>query len=96
MSTVWSKIAHTDRNNHHRSNISFGIPESWPQIGEDVNMVTDLENPKKEKVLHFGQATGTPFTVPPLSIEVDWAANFITSESILEGNCTNKEINAFT
>eukprot|EP00957_Ditylum_brightwellii_P203959 15336934-Ditylum_brightwellii.AAC.1 len=45
---------------------------------------------------HFGQASGTPFTIPPLSIEVDWAANSITSELILEGKYTNKEINALT
>eukprot|EP00957_Ditylum_brightwellii_P093913 7152182-Ditylum_brightwellii.AAC.1 len=46
--------------------------------------------------LHFGQARGTSFTIPPLSIEVDWAENSITSELILEGNFTNKEINALT
>eukprot|EP00957_Ditylum_brightwellii_P069636 5288854-Ditylum_brightwellii.AAC.1 len=25
--------------------------------------------------LHFGQAKGTPFTIPPLEEEFDWAAN---------------------
>eukprot|EP00957_Ditylum_brightwellii_P080229 6102239-Ditylum_brightwellii.AAC.1 len=98
MSTVWSKIAHMHKNNQHSSITSLKIPESWPQIGDSINTVTNLENPKKAKSwqfietpqkithylkiwtrLHFGQARGTPFTNPLLSIEVDWAANSITS-----------------
>eukprot|EP00957_Ditylum_brightwellii_P006885 520864-Ditylum_brightwellii.AAC.1 len=39
--------------------------------------------------LHFGQAHDTPFTVPPLSVEVKWAANSITSKLILEGDYSN-------
>eukprot|EP00957_Ditylum_brightwellii_P151918 11568757-Ditylum_brightwellii.AAC.1 len=46
--------------------------------------------------LHFGQTRGTPFTIPPLSIEVDWVANAITSELIVEGPYTNEEIDALT
>eukprot|EP00957_Ditylum_brightwellii_P091753 6986677-Ditylum_brightwellii.AAC.1 len=34
--------------------------------------------------LHFGQAKGTPFTVPPLAEEVDWAANSRHSKLVLE------------
>eukprot|EP00957_Ditylum_brightwellii_P036539 2767859-Ditylum_brightwellii.AAC.1 len=115
MSTVWSKIAHIHRNNHHSSITSLMIPESWPQIRDIVNVVTELENHKKAKVwrlieiphkithylttcnrLNFGQARGTPSTILPLSIEVDWATNSITSELILEGNYMNKDINALT
>jgi hypothetical protein len=33
-----------------------------------------------------------PFTVPPLSIKVDWAANSITLEMVLEGKCSNSEL----
>eukprot|EP00957_Ditylum_brightwellii_P090939 6925115-Ditylum_brightwellii.AAC.1 len=84
MSTVWSKIAHIYRKKHQGFITSLRIPESWPQIGEDINMAMDLENPKKAKVwtlietlhkiahylklcnrIHFGQARGTPFTIPP-------------------------------
>eukprot|EP00957_Ditylum_brightwellii_P050395 3821547-Ditylum_brightwellii.AAC.1 len=102
MSTLLKKIAHTHRNNHQGSITSLKIPESWPQIGEDINTVINIENLKKVKAwrliktlhkiahylelcnrLHFGQARGTPFMVPPLSIEVDWAANSIMSELIL-------------
>eukprot|EP00957_Ditylum_brightwellii_P127097 9689790-Ditylum_brightwellii.AAC.1 len=49
MSTVWKKIANTHRNNHQGSITSIRIPESWPQIGEDINTVTNPENPKKVK-----------------------------------------------
>eukprot|EP00957_Ditylum_brightwellii_P100585 7666838-Ditylum_brightwellii.AAC.1 len=42
--------------------------------------------------LHFEQAQGPPFTVPPLSMEVDWGANSVMSELILEGNYTNEEL----
>eukprot|EP00957_Ditylum_brightwellii_P035450 2687764-Ditylum_brightwellii.AAC.3 len=50
MPTVLSEIAHTHRNNHHRSITFLRIPKSWPQIVEDINTVMDLENPKKVKV----------------------------------------------
>eukprot|EP00957_Ditylum_brightwellii_P186973 14239238-Ditylum_brightwellii.AAC.1 len=113
ISTVWSKIAHTYKKNQHSSITSLKIPESWPQIGDEINTVTNLDNPKKAKVwqlietpqeiahylniwnrLHFVQARGTSFTIPPLSIEVDWSVNSIMSELILEGNYTNEEIDA--
>eukprot|EP00957_Ditylum_brightwellii_P114097 8698952-Ditylum_brightwellii.AAC.1 len=45
-----------------------------------------------ENKLHFGQAQGTPFTVLSFSVEVDWGANSVTSELILEGNYTNAEL----
>jgi len=38
---------------------------------------------------HFGQAQGTPFTEPPLSEQIDWAATTATSESILSGTYTS-------
>eukprot|EP00957_Ditylum_brightwellii_P050848 3856007-Ditylum_brightwellii.AAC.1 len=34
--------------------------------------------------LHFGQAKSTPFTVPPLGEEFDWAANSRYSKMVLE------------
>eukprot|EP00957_Ditylum_brightwellii_P101695 7750037-Ditylum_brightwellii.AAC.1 len=42
--------------------------------------------------LHFGQAQGTPFTMPPLSVKFDWAASSVTSELVLEGNYFISEI----
>ena len=37
---------------------------------------------------HFGQAHGTPFTIPPLSEWVDWTATSPASEAILIGTFT--------
>ena len=42
--------------------------------------------------LHFGQAEGTPFTVPPLRELVDWEASTKTSDLILEGDYSSEEI----
>eukprot|EP00957_Ditylum_brightwellii_P207545 15353454-Ditylum_brightwellii.AAC.1 len=41
---------------------------------------------------HFGQAHGTPFTVPPLSQIFDWAANSAISKLVLKGECSNEEL----
>jgi hypothetical protein len=35
--------------------------------------------------LHFGQAEGTPFTVPPLNRDIDWAASSASAAAILAG-----------
>ena len=35
---------------------------------------------------HFGQAQGTPLTIPPLSTELDWSASSLASELILQGH----------
>eukprot|EP00957_Ditylum_brightwellii_P142958 10892499-Ditylum_brightwellii.AAC.1 len=43
--------------------------------------------------LHFSQAQGMPFTVPPLLVEFDWVANSVTSEIVLEGEYNNSELN---
>lgn len=34
---------------------------------------------------HFGQAQGTPFTIPPLSEDLDWGASTATADEILVG-----------
>eukprot|EP00957_Ditylum_brightwellii_P089733 6834240-Ditylum_brightwellii.AAC.1 len=45
---------------------------------------------------HFGQAHGTPFTVPPLSQCFDWSANSPISELVLQGDYTNDKIDDIT
>eukprot|EP00957_Ditylum_brightwellii_P155784 11860194-Ditylum_brightwellii.AAC.1 len=40
---------------------------------------------------HFGQAHGTPFTIPLLSQYFDWVANLHVSEAVLNGTFTNDE-----
>eukprot|EP00957_Ditylum_brightwellii_P161619 12305375-Ditylum_brightwellii.AAC.1 len=47
---------------------------------------------KLRNQLHFGQPQGTPFTIPPLKHKVDWAANLITLELILNGDYSNEEL----
>jgi hypothetical protein len=42
--------------------------------------------------LHFGQAEGTPFTVPPLRELVDWESSSKTSDLILEGDYLSEEL----
>lgn len=41
--------------------------------------------------LHFGQAEGTPFTIPPLNTEIDWGASTETADSILHGTYTGTQ-----
>eukprot|EP00957_Ditylum_brightwellii_P142124 10828735-Ditylum_brightwellii.AAC.1 len=47
---------------------------------------------KLQNRLHFGQAKGAPFTVPPLKEEFNWAANSWYSEMVLEGTYSNSEL----
>lgn len=45
---------------------------------------------------HFGQAHGMPFTVPPLSIQIDFQANTEACEMILDGTYMSTEVNELT
>ena len=63
--------------------------EHWKTVEMPEEIATYL---KLRKRLHFGQAHGTPFTVPPLLVSFDWAANSITSELVLEGKYSNTEL----
>ena len=45
---------------------------------------------------HFGQAHGTPFTMPPLSDSIGFTASSNECELILEGNYTNDELDETT
>eukprot|EP00957_Ditylum_brightwellii_P099300 7563989-Ditylum_brightwellii.AAC.1 len=47
---------------------------------------------KLRNQLYFGQAKGTPFTLPPLSEEFDWSANSKQSKLVLEGKYSNPEL----
>eukprot|EP00957_Ditylum_brightwellii_P011788 889465-Ditylum_brightwellii.AAC.1 len=63
--------------------------ECWKTVEIPKEIVTYLKLCNR---LHFGQAQGTPFTMPPLSVEFDWAENSVTSELVLEGNYSNLEV----
>eukprot|EP00957_Ditylum_brightwellii_P169248 12881784-Ditylum_brightwellii.AAC.1 len=45
---------------------------------------------------HFGQAMGTPFTVPPLSQHFDWATHSMMSKLVLQEKYTNNELDDIT
>ena len=45
---------------------------------------------------HFGQSKGTPFTVPPLSIDLNWQASTDQAEYILQGNYDNQDLDSIT
>jgi hypothetical protein len=45
---------------------------------------------------HFGQATGTPFTVAPLAELITWTADTDTAELILQSAYSNNEIDDIT
>ena len=47
---------------------------------------------RKRNQIHFGQAHGTPFTVPPLSVALDWSANSLSAELMLEGEYESAEL----
>jgi hypothetical protein len=38
-----------------------------------------------QNITHFGQADGTPFTIPPLN-HITWAADDNSSDSLMQGN----------
>eukprot|EP00957_Ditylum_brightwellii_P057631 4370298-Ditylum_brightwellii.AAC.1 len=57
------------------------------KLPEDIAFYLKLRNK-----LHFGQAHSTPFTIPPLSVEVVWAVNSIASELVLKGEYSNSEL----
>jgi hypothetical protein len=41
--------------------------------------------------MHFGQAQGTPFTIPPLSDHLDWTASMPAADEILQGSYVPSE-----
>jgi hypothetical protein len=52
-----------------------------------VDLTKDIETHLRTRISkHFGQAEGTPPTMPPFSDHVDWAASTRMSELILEGD----------
>ena len=46
--------------------------------------------------LHFGQAHGTPFTISPLSLQVDFGATTETCQTMLSGDYDASDIDALT
>eukprot|EP00957_Ditylum_brightwellii_P177631 13530176-Ditylum_brightwellii.AAC.1 len=107
MSTVWKKILHIHKKNHHGSITSLRIPEHWPHIGEDINTVKTLENPKKanewrliemlHEIAHYlGFEIDSILDKPEEHLLLFPATNSTTSELILDGHYNNKEFDVLT
>jgi hypothetical protein len=45
---------------------------------------------------HFGQAQGTPFTIPPISQEINFEASTTTTDLILHGSFTHEDLDETT
>eukprot|EP00957_Ditylum_brightwellii_P117954 8996872-Ditylum_brightwellii.AAC.1 len=63
--------------------------EHWKMVETPKKIATYL---KLQNRLHFGEDHSTPFNVPPLLVEFDWAVKSITSELVLEGEYSNSEL----
>ncbi len=60
-----------------------------------VDLPRDIENHLRARNRkHFGQAEGTPPTMPPFSDHVDWAASTRTAELILDGDYSPPELDS--
>jgi hypothetical protein len=81
----------------HRGGLSYilvpeaATPETYPYEADSVqnwSMVHDHVQLQKfllkRNVQHFGQAQGTPFTIPPLTL-LDWGAQSQVAEKLLQG-----------
>ena len=73
--------------------VSVSTPLEDPKEATVWRTVTDPQDIEHYLMLrncqHFGQAHGTPFTIPPLSNEIDWTATTRASEEVLSGTYTN-------
>ena len=57
--------------------------ETWQQIDIPSEI---LHHPRERNRRHFGQAHGTPFTVPPLSEDLGFTGQKSAAEDILKGD----------
>jgi hypothetical protein len=56
--------------------------DEWEPIHDAESMQNLLQ---KRNIIHFGQAQGTPFTIPPLD-KLNWQATSIEAEELLAGS----------
>jgi hypothetical protein len=92
INAVMSKLRHV-RGKHHRSGVvRLEIPfhsgddpktcTEWKQIEVPTEIVQLLQDRNR---LHFGQAHGTPFTIPPLSDLLGYTGISKTQQQLLKG-----------
>jgi hypothetical protein len=56
--------------------------KKWETIHDPAELETFIQ---KRNIQHFGQAQGSPFTIPPLN-KLKWQANSIEAKEIIEGS----------
>ena len=57
--------------------------QEWQTIDIPSEVLAHLQTRNRR---HFGQAHGTPFTIPPLSDDFGFCANTLAAEEVLEGS----------
>jgi len=55
-----------------------------------------MDHLRQRNRTHFGQAQGTPFTVPPLSHDIDFTASTMATELVLEGEYDGGDLSETT
>ena len=65
----------------------------WRTVDSPKEITTFLLERNRK---HFGQAAGTPFTLPPLSTIIDFSASTTSCEAILQGTYSNADIDTLT
>ena len=68
-------------------------PEYWETISAPKEIETILHQRNR---LHFGQAQGSPFTVPPLSVDIGYTAEGYAADLILSGRYPTDAIDRAT
>jgi hypothetical protein len=56
--------------------------EEWEPIHDPAKLQEYIQH---RNIQHFGQADGTPFTTPPLDSKLQWHADTIEAQEIMEG-----------
>ena len=65
----------------------------WTQVDTPAEIVEHLCRRNQK---HFGQAQGTPFTVPPMSEQIDFTASTKATEMILDGSYDTGDMDVCT
>jgi hypothetical protein len=103
MSRVFQRCANARGTNRYGGFSTIEVPQDPNVTPKDCTEWKTLDCPQEiENALlernkkHFGQAQGTPFTVPPLSQEINFETSTATSELILNGSCTHEDLDDMT
>jgi hypothetical protein len=77
-------------------------PENYPYDPQNIEswtMIHELDKLKKllmlRNITHFGQAHGTPFTLPPLN-QINWSASDNTSTQLINGQVPSERLSGNT